>query len=812
MSDSTTPPESSAGEMTLAARDSARVEAPPQRVGRYQILDVLGEGGMGVVYRAEQTHPVRRHVALKLIKLGLDTRQIVARFEGERQALALMDHPGIARVYDAGADDLGRPFFAMEYVPGEPITRYCDARRCSIRRRLELFCQACAAVQHAHQKGIIHRDLKPGNMLVHEIDGQPVVKVIDFGLAKAMNEPLSNRPLGTETGQLLGTPEYLSPEQARGQSGVDTRSDVYSLGVILYELLTGSLPFDPSTLRSGSYADIERVICTVDPPLPSTRIGSDPSRAPSLRALKSDLDWVVMKAIEKDPENRYAGASELSAEIQRFLSDEPVLAGPPTATYRLRKFVRRNRIAVGVSAAILFCVVAGLVGTTLQMVRARRAEHQTVQSLQRESQQRHAAELNAVTVEAVNEFLTRTLESVNPEQALGKEVTVRQMLDAAAAKLGTGLTEQPAVEAKLRLTIGKTYKALGRADDAMPHLQRALELAQQGQSQDDKLALLALDLMGMILSDRGRFVEAETLLRQQLELAQRKLGADHPSALYAMNTLAVCLQGQGRLSDAEKIYRQVIAGMRRSLGPEHRDVLIIESNLAFLVAQLGRMEEAGQMLQASLAAQQKALGANHPRTLTTQNNLALVLERLDRGQEAIALYRENLQQQVQVNGPDHPGAYLAMANLGNALRRAGENAEAEPLLRQALEGELQHFGPAAGETQETAHGLSLVLLASGQAEQALELARSSYLSLRDAPRLTLTGVHARHRYAWMLVKLGRFAEAEPVARDALERAEQLLKPGAPLREQARATLADCLERLGRADEATAVRATTVPAQ
>src|SRR5262245_54547020 len=363
-------------------------ERPGSVIGPYKLLEQIGEGGFGVVYLAEHTHPVRRKVALKVLKPGMDTRQVVARFEAERQALAIMDHPNIARVFDGGVTPSGRPYFVMELVRGIPITDFCDQNQLTPRQRLELFVAVCQAVQHAHQKGIIHRDLKPSNVLVSRHDTQPVVKVIDFGVAKALGQELTDKTLFTGIAQMVGTPLYMSPEQADLNSpDVDTRSDVYSLGVLLYELLTGSTPFTRERFRQAAYDEIRRIIREEEPPRPSTRLSESKDALPSISAqrqtepakltklMRGDLDWIVMKALEKDRSRRYETANGFAMDVQRYLADEPVLACPPSVGYRLRKFVRRNKGPVVAVSLVLVSLVAGIIGTTWQAVRAeRRAE------------------------------------------------------------------------------------------------------------------------------------------------------------------------------------------------------------------------------------------------------------------------------------------------------------------------------------------------------------------------------------------------------------------------------------------------------
>ena len=373
-------------------------EGPGTKIGPYKLLQAIGEGGFGSVFMAEQTAPVQRKVALKIIKLGMDTRQVVARFEQERQALAMMDHPNIARVLDAGATDTGRPYFVMELVKGDPIVEYCDKNNLNIEGRLELFAQVCNAVQHAHTKGIIHRDIKPSNILVSTQDGRPNTKVIDFGIAKATASKLTEKTLFTEHRQLIGTPEYMSPEQAEGNLDIDTRTDVYSLGVLLYELLTGTTPFGGGDLRSAGYAEIQRIIREVEPPKPSTRISSNTDTIASVAArrhteprklgtlIRGELDWIVMRAMEKDRQRRYETANGLAMDIKRYLAGEAVVAAPPSTAYRMRKFIRRNRVVVSAASAVAAALLLGMVAFAWQ---AKIASQQRDRAMAAETPPRH---------------------------------------------------------------------------------------------------------------------------------------------------------------------------------------------------------------------------------------------------------------------------------------------------------------------------------------------------------------------------------------------------------------------------------------
>ncbi len=392
-------------------------EAPGTQIGPYKLLEKIGEGGFGIVFMAEQTEPVRRRIALKLIKPGMDTRQVIARFEAERQALAVMDHPNIARVIDAGATESGRPYFVMELVRGVPITQYCDENQLPVRERLELFATICQAIQHAHTKGIIHRDVKPTNVLVTRQDGRPVVKVIDFGVAKAMGQQLTDKTLFTEFAQMIGTPLYMSPEQAELSSvDIDTRSDIYSLGVLLYELLTGTTPVSKEQLKQSAFDEIRRIIREDDPPKSSTRI-STAEAAPSIAAqrhtepakltklVRGELDWIAMKALDKDRSRRYETASGFAADVNRYLADEPVHACPPSASYRFGKFVRRNKQAVFTAMLIFLALVAGVIGTTWNR-QALQAAHQRERVLNERARQA----IEAVMSETALDQLTRQQE------------------------------------------------------------------------------------------------------------------------------------------------------------------------------------------------------------------------------------------------------------------------------------------------------------------------------------------------------------------------------------------------------------------
>ncbi|MCP4590840.1 MAG: tetratricopeptide repeat protein [bacterium] len=683
-----------------------------KRIGPYRILERIGEGGFGIVYMAEQEEPIRRRVALKIIKLGMDTKEVIARFEAERQALAVMNHPNIARALDAGATETGRPYFVMELVKGVTVSTYCDQHKLTTQERLELFVPICHAVQHAHQKGIIHRDLKPNNVLVTLHDTRPVPKVIDFGIAKATSQRLTDKTLFTGFRQFLGTPEYMSPDQADICGlDVDTRTDIYSLGVILYELLTGTTPHERKTLRQASYEDIHRIIREVDPPSPSARLHTlgESADATSIAALRKtepanlsrlirgDLDWIVMKAMEKDRTRRYQTANDLAADVERHLRHEPVEAGPPGAAYKVGKFVRRHRAGVVAGSIVSASLVLGLTLAGLGFVQANRARAElrierdaAEQARAGAQEQRELAVANAIHARrqanksaTVSGFLRHMLNSVDPSKALGREITVRYVLDEAAQRIEEGaLSEQPDVEADLRVTLGETYQALGLYPAAEVHLRKAVEVsgAALGDQHPDKLrADLAL---ARLLRVRGKFHEAESLLRHAVEVQGAVLGERNVDTLSTMSELALALAGAGRLEEAESIHRQTLERRRSVLGEEHSSTIASMGNLGAVCRALGKITEAEPLLRRALELSRQVLGTEHPDTASAMNNLGLLLEDTQDFAEAETLHRRTYALAGRVFGEDHPRTLILMNDLARVLQTQGKQAEMRPLVEQ----------------------------------------------------------------------------------------------------------------------------------
>ncbi|HMB70019.1 MAG TPA: serine/threonine-protein kinase, partial [bacterium] len=749
-----------------------------ERIGPYRPRDVLGEGGMGIVYLASQSEPLQRDVAIKVLKLGMDSQEILRRFDAERQALALMDHANIARVFDAGTTDQGRPFFAMEYVPGLPITDFCDNQRMRVAARLRLFADVCDAVQHAHQKGVIHRDLKPSNVLVTVKDGVPIPKVIDFGVAKAVGPRLTEQSVHTRLGQLIGTPDYMSPEQADLQvDDIDTRTDVYSLGVLLYQLLAGTLPHEPSALRRGGLAEMLKVIRTAVPSRPSERVRGLGPRAervatarstqpPALeRRLRNDLDWIVLKAIDKDRSRRYGSPFELGAEVRRHLADETVVARPPTLGYRVGKFVRRHTLGVSVGGVAAVLLVAFLGALAVQNARI--------------AEERDRANRQAATATRVTQYLTDLFRVSDPAQR-GSEVTAREIMELGEARLDEALADQPVVHARLQATIGAVYTNLAlypRAEELLTEaVQRLAELS--GAESED--ALRAANAMGRLRQLQGRFSEAESTLTGTLDRATRVLGAEHELTLDAQHNLGTLYFELKELEKAERALVDVVAIRERKLGRSHPETMLALNDLGLVYFADLRLDEAERVFDEVLEEMRRTFGPAHLNTVFAIASLANVYHEQGRLDDAVALHRDAYEALRETLGNEHPSALRVGANLGMAYSIVGETARAESLLTGILAAERRVLGDEHPNTLAASHGLAGLLSDSGRCDEAEEL----YLEVLDAKRRTVGPENREtlttlNNLAVNYVRQGRFEEAEQLLTETLETVRAVYPEGHP---------------------------------
>ncbi|MBV8113286.1 MAG: tetratricopeptide repeat protein [Silvibacterium sp.] len=724
-------------------------------IGPYHLLDLIGEGGMGEVWLAEQKRPVRRRVAIKLIKVGMDTREVVARFESERQALALMDHPAIAKVFDAGSTPDGRPYFVMEFVAGIPITAYCDKHKLTVRQRMELFIHVCEGVQHAHQKAIIHRDLKPSNILVAEIDGQPMPRIIDFGVAKATSQKLTAGTMHTSFGTMVGTIGYMSPEQADpfGED-IDTRSDVYSLGAVLYELLTGTLPLD---LNKLSYDEVLRRLRDQDAPRPSTKLSTLGGRSaegarnrsserPALvRQLRGDPDAIVLKALEKDRTHRYASASELAADIGRYLRNEPVTAHPPSTAYRARKYIRRHRLGVAV-AAVAVLLLAGF--AVMQSI-----------ALRRITRERDRAD-------RITDFMTGMFRQPEPSEARGNTVTAREILDKASKEIDTGLRNDPELQAKMMYTMADTYAGLGLYARAQSLVERALAIQQHVLGPSSPDTLRSACLMAKVVTFQGHAADVEKMQRQTLNIQRKVLGPENPDTLQSMIVLADILDWETNYSEAEQLEREALAIRQRVLGPEHPDTLNLMSGVADTLRLAGRDPEAEKLAREALDIQRRTLGSEHPDTLFTMTLLSEVDQDEGHYAEAEKLQREALSIKRRVFGVEHATTLFVMSQLADTLAKEGHLGEAEALSREALETKSRVLGPEHPYTLQNIQELAGILGREGRYDEAEKLFRQVIeTASRTGPGDT--AAEAWYAFACMAAAAGRRDQAfEYLARAA----------------------------------------------
>ena len=827
-------------------------------VGNYRLLQRIGEGGMGTVWMAEQFQPVKRKVALKVVKLGMDTKQVIARFEAERQALAVLDHPHIAKVLDGGMTDEGRLYFVMELVKGVPITKFCDEAKLSIRERLALFVQVCDAITHAHAKGIIHRDIKPSNVMVTLHDGTPVVRVIDFGIAKATNQELTEKTLFTEYGQIIGTPEYMAPEQA-AMSGldIDTRADVYGLGALLYELLTGSKPFDLEELRSKGYGEMLRVIREEDPPKPSTRVSTSREDTGRIsiarqlgtgelpRQLRGDLDWIVLKSMEKDRARRYETANGLAKDVQRYLADEPVVARPPSRGYVLGKFVKRHRTGVIAAGLAGVALTIGMLGAVYGLVREaegrRRAEV---------AEAKTALELTRAT--EVKQLIKDMLVAAGPLVAQGEDTTLlKRILDDTSARLLEGGVEDELVAAELHFVVGSTYRLLGFHDVAEPHVLAALAIRERRLGPDHPDSVSALARVGLLRLHQGRYEEAEEHLLDALARRERGTDPDVLETLRTKESLASVYSQMGRFREAERLSGETLDEARRVLGPEHEALPGFLFTRANALSDLER-PEARERMREAYALLVETHGADHPNPLNAQTNLANLEHRYEHYEEAEALLEDNLRRKVRVLGESHPdtlravlgvlGLHLATGEVTDAAAMAerfaglarerygerselalhfelalarieqsrGQVAEAIDRVEAALDLSEDAFGPDARMSLSLLSELAVFRLGAADLDEA---ARAAERSLGARRRVQGPGHPETLREQLRLASIRhlqrRYDEAYRLNRDALARLEEAVGPTHPSVIRDAVRMANMLFAQKRLDEAQALAAHTM---
>jgi len=829
-------------------------EKPGDRIGRYKLLEQIGEGGCGVVYMAEQVEPVRRRVALKVIKLGMDTKQVIARFETERQALALMDHPNIAKVLEAGATDTGRPFFVMELVRGIKITDYCDKNKLATNERLQLFIQVCQAIQHAHQKGIIHRDIKPSNILVTQHDDVAVPKVIDFGIAKATVGQLTDKTVFTAFAQFIGTPAYMSPEQAQ-LSGldIDTRADIYSLGVLLYELLTGHTPFDAKELLAAGLDEMRRKIREDEPAKPSTCLSTmqvmdlttvatrrhvEPPKL--IHLVRGDLDWLVMKCLEKDRTRRYETANGLAMDIQRHLSNEPITARPPGRWYEFQKTVRRHKFGFAAAAALIMVLGLGVLASTWQAVRATRAE-------QEQSRLRGLAEVEAAKSQQVAQFMKGMLQGVGPSAALGRDTTMlREILDQTARRLNE-LKEQPAVEAELRTTLGNVYADLGEYTNAVAMHREALALWQTLRGNEHLEVATALNGLANVLAKQGRPVEAEAICREALAMRRKLLGNDHldvaeclsimaglfrqqykfaeaetagrealaicrkqlgagdAKVAYAIHPLAWDLNVQGKRTEAEALSREEVAIWRNLFGNDDPKVAWALGDLTVFLRDQGKDTEAETAVREALEIRRKQLAAGQLGLSVELHSLAWALSQLGKQVEAEEIIGEELTMRRRVQGNEHPDVAAALYHLAFLLKAQGKSFEAETAIHEALTIQRKRFGNDPSQVSQSLQLLGDLLSDQRKLPEA-EAAIREVLAIR---KKLFGEVHqeierALGDLAQVLQDQRKFAEAEAVWREELAMERRLSGDEHPRVANSLRSLAILLHDSGKTSEAEAM--------
>ena len=751
-------------------------------IGPYHLLRKLGEGGMGQVWLAEQTTPVQRQVALKLVRVGIYDDAVLRRFYAERQSLAMMDHPAIAKVFDAGATSDGQPYFVMEYVQGSPITSYCDDRRLTILERLELFLAACDGVQHAHQKAIIHRDLKPANLLVVDVDGRPTPRIIDFGLAKAVTPETSQQSTLTQAGSFLGTPGYMSPEQADVNSqDVDTRTDVYSLGAILYELLTGALPIDAT--RNQPFDEVLRQLRQEDPVRPSSRIAAaaeEIARARGTqsktlgRQLRGDLDSIAMKALERDRTRRYGSPAELADDIRRFMRNQPVLARLASRAYRVRKFVRRNRVGVAAAAVIAAVLLASAVVQAVQLRRITRERDRA----------------NRIT-----DFMTSMFRVADASERRGNTVTAREILDKASSDIERGLAQDPLLQAQMMDVMGTVYSSVGLYSRAQPLLEHAVNIWSRTDGSDSLPALSSRHNLANTLGRRGRYADAEKLERATFESLRRVAGPAKPLTLQSMASLAVTLENEGRWKEAEQLNRDALDIARPALGADHPDALRPLNGLGNVLLRQSRFAEAEKVHTEALERCRRVFGTENAQTLIAMQGLGGDFRGQGRFADAEKLDLETLEIRRRLYGNEHQATLSAMVDVARDLAKQGRLAEAEQFNRQTLEISQRAAGPEHLTTIAVRINLALNIQDQHRSAESESMNRTTIEISRRAlgPEHPFT-LAAMSNLVTDLMRQDKLAEAELLARQTMEATRRTEGADTPATIDSMTVLLNCLLR------------------
>ena len=794
-------------------------------LGPFKLIEQIGEGGMGVVYIAEQREPIRRRVALKIIKPGLDTKEVMARFAAERQALAMMDHPHIARALDAGVTETGRPYFVMELVRGIPITDFCDQNKLGIKQRLRLFIDACHAIQHAHQKGIIHRDIKPGNVLVASQDGESLVKVIDFGVAKAIDQQFTEQTICTQFSQIVGTPLYMSPEQVEmGAVDVDTRTDIYSLGVMLYELLTGQPPLDPQRLRQATYDEMRCMIREEEPEKLSVKVSTlgqatltisrdrDTESRKLSQLLRGDLNWIVMKALDKDRERRYGTASSFAADVGRYLNGEAVVAAPPSVSYRLQKIVRRNKGPVLAASLLLMTLLLGIAGTTYGLLRAeaarqdavtaqraeaQRAEGERLAKLAAEAQKDRAQEATAYAkaanqkaqkrlsqIEKANDILGSIFVGLDPREIARADRPLQAMLveklDLAVAQIEGDAIGDPLVVASIQNKLGTSLLALGAPNRAALLFEKSSVTRQAKLGTDHPDTLASMHNLATAYMEAGKLDLAMPLLEETLKLRQAKLGPNHPGMLSSMHSLAMAYEKAGKLDLAMPLWEETLKLMQAKLGPNHPDTLSSMNNLATAYMKTGKLDLAMPLWEETLKLMQAKLGPNHPHTLASMNNLAIAYMKAGKLDLAMPLWEETLKLMQAKLGPNHPHTLANMDNLATAYMEAGKLDLGIPLLKETLKLRQAKLGPDHPDTLASMSNLAIACMKTGKLDLAMPLLEET-LKLRQA-KLGPNHPHtlaSMHSLAAAHIESGKLDLAMPLLEETLKLRQTKLGPSHP---------------------------------